>query len=150
MAGQLPVSSRRMMSSLKLVPPVVAMTLTPPRCLLSWMLIWLICRANSLVGTMTMAGLRQKWQGLMKCKGGWDAWRNWNEVMVIKDKNVFIYLDQITPDKPVKSRIMQWSRNWKLLWRTESDTDKNLRLFFQYLFVLLLIIIENIHSTLSM
>lgn len=51
-----PVSSRRMMSSLKLVPPVVAMTLTPPRCLATWMLIWLTCKANSLVGTITMAG----------------------------------------------------------------------------------------------
>ncbi|TNN44450.1 hypothetical protein EYF80_045338 [Liparis tanakae] len=47
--GFLPVSSRRMMSSRRLVPPVVAMTLTPPRCLLIWMEIWLTCRASSRV-----------------------------------------------------------------------------------------------------
>lgn len=48
------------MSSLKLVPPVVAMTFTPPRCLLIWILIWLTCRASSLVGTKTMAASRQR------------------------------------------------------------------------------------------
>lgn len=51
----LPISSRRMMSSLRLVPPVVAMTFTPPICLLMSIHIWLICRANSRVGTITMA-----------------------------------------------------------------------------------------------
>lgn len=43
------------MSSRRLVPPVVAITFTPPMCLLTWMQIWLICRASSLVGTMTSA-----------------------------------------------------------------------------------------------
>lgn len=57
---QVPVSSSRMISSLKLVPPVVAMTFTPPRCLLSWILIWLTCRASSLVGTKTMAASTQR------------------------------------------------------------------------------------------
>lgn len=44
------------MSSRRLVPPVVAMTLTPPRCLAIWMEIWLTCRASSRVGTKTSAG----------------------------------------------------------------------------------------------
>lgn len=51
----LPVSSSLIMSSRRLVPPVVAMTLTPPMCLLTWMQIWLTWRASSLVGTMTTA-----------------------------------------------------------------------------------------------
>lgn len=58
-SGFLPVSSRRIMSSRRLVPPVVAMTLTPPRCLLIWMQIWLTCSASSRVGTMTMAEKHQ-------------------------------------------------------------------------------------------
>lgn len=51
----LPVSSSLMMSSRRLVPPVVAITFTPPMCLLTWIHIWLTCRASSLVGTMTKA-----------------------------------------------------------------------------------------------
>lgn len=51
----LPVSSSLMMSSRRLVPPVVAITFTPPMCLLTWIHIWLTCRASSLVGTMTNA-----------------------------------------------------------------------------------------------
>lgn len=54
-----PVSSRRMMSSFRLVPPVVAMTFTPPMCLLMLIQIWLTCRANSRVGTITMARERE-------------------------------------------------------------------------------------------
>lgn len=59
----LPVSSRRMMSSRRFVPPVVAMTLTPPRCLAIWMEIWLTCRANSRVGTKTSARTKMKKHG---------------------------------------------------------------------------------------
>lgn len=51
----LPVSSSLMMSSRRFVPPVVAITFTPPMCLLTWIHIWLTCRASSLVGTMTNA-----------------------------------------------------------------------------------------------
>lgn len=58
----LPVSSRRMMSSLRLVPPVVAMTFTPPMCLLMLMHIWLICRASSRVGTITMAKSEREYE----------------------------------------------------------------------------------------
>ncbi len=56
----LPVSSSLMMSSRRLVPPVVAITFTPPMCLLTWIHIWLTCRASSLVGTMTKAGKTEK------------------------------------------------------------------------------------------
>lgn len=66
----LPVSSRRMISSRRLVPPVVAMTLTPPRCLLIWILIWLTCRANSRVGTITMAAGKQKDSTVKKINRG--------------------------------------------------------------------------------
>lgn len=55
----LPVSSSLMMSSRRFVPPVVAITLTPPMCLLTWIHIWLTCRASSLVGTMTKAEQRR-------------------------------------------------------------------------------------------
>ena len=41
---------RRMMSSRRLVPPVVTMTSTP-RCLPSSLQTWLVCRASSRVGT---------------------------------------------------------------------------------------------------
>lgn len=56
----LPISSRRMMSSFRLVPPVVAMTFTPPMCLLMLIQFWLTCRANSRVGTSTMAREQEK------------------------------------------------------------------------------------------
>lgn len=48
------------MSSRKLVPPVVAITLAPPMCLLTWCKFDWTCRASSLVGTITIAGKYQQ------------------------------------------------------------------------------------------
>ena len=66
----LPVSSSLIMSSRKLVPPVVAITLAPPMCLLTWMQIWLTCRASSLVGTITIAGKYQQTEKRRRGGGG--------------------------------------------------------------------------------
>ena len=50
----LPGSYSLIMSSLRLVPPVVTITLAPI-CFDNSINIWLVCKANSLVGTMHIA-----------------------------------------------------------------------------------------------
>ena len=53
------VSARRMMSSRRLVPPVVAITSTA-MCLPSSLHTWLVCRASSRVGTRIMAARQER------------------------------------------------------------------------------------------
>ncbi len=82
----LPVSSSLMMSSRRFVPPVVAITFTPPMCLLTWIHIWLTCRASSLVGTMTKAG-----ENTNKQKKKIDTWQSVHTF--IKPQGVCLTLD---------------------------------------------------------
>ena len=54
-----PVSSNLMISSRRLVPPVVTITLAD-MCLPSSMHVCEVCRANSRVGTTTRADMKEK------------------------------------------------------------------------------------------
>lgn len=88
-SSSLPVSSSLMMSSRRLVPPVVAITFTPPMCLLTWMQIWLTCRASSLVGTMTKAGkIKDRTNSV-----SWTDQRHWAKLEILTQDSCLIFIN---------------------------------------------------------